>query len=94
MWWRAAASAGSLRSRWVASKAGAKAKHYADKLQLRFTYASNGHGVYAIDRTTGEEGETAGFPTPQELWARAFAEENAWRDRFAAETGIQQPRKR
>jgi type I restriction enzyme R subunit len=26
----------------------------------------------------------AAFPSPEELWARSFAEENAWRDRFAA----------
>ena len=61
-----------------------QAKEYAAKLQLRFTYASNGKGIYAIDRETGEEGEAEAFPTPQELWTRTFAEENAWRDRFAA----------
>jgi len=62
----------------------AQAKDYASKLQLRFTYASNGLGVYAIDMATGEEGEVDRFPTPEELWTRQFAEENAWRDRFAA----------
>jgi type I restriction enzyme R subunit len=61
-----------------------QAKEYAAKLQLRFTYASNGKGIYAIDRETGEEGEAEAFPTPQELWQRTFAEENAWRDRFAS----------
>jgi type I restriction enzyme R subunit len=62
----------------------AQAKDYAGKLQLRFTYASNGLGVYAIDMASGEEGPVAAFPSPQELWARSFAEENAWRDRFAS----------
>ncbi|TVS05873.1 MAG: DEAD/DEAH box helicase [Cyanobium sp. PLM2.Bin73] len=62
----------------------AQAKDYAGKLQLRFTYASNGLGVYAIDMASGEEGPVAAFPGPEELWARTFAEENAWRDRFAA----------
>jgi type I restriction enzyme, R subunit len=62
----------------------AQAKDYAAKLQLRFTYASNGLGVYAIDMASGEEGPVAAFPSPEELWARSFAEENAWRDRFAA----------
>ena len=61
-----------------------QAKDYAEKLQIRFAYSSNGKGVYAIDMTSGEEGEAAGFPSPQELWDRTFAEENAWRDRFAA----------
>jgi len=60
-----------------------QAKVYAAKLQLRFTYASNGKGIYAIDRESGEEGEVEAFPTPQELWALTFAAENAWRDRFA-----------
>ena len=62
----------------------AQAKDYAGKLQLRFTYASNGLGVYAIDMASGEEGPVAAFPSPEELWARTFAEENAWRDRFAS----------
>jgi len=62
----------------------AQAKDYAGKLQLRFTYASNGLGVYAIDMASGEEGPVAAFPSPEELWERTFAEENAWRDRFAA----------
>lgn len=62
----------------------AQAKDYAAKLQLRFTYASNGHGVYAIDMASGEEGAVDAFPTPQQLWERTFAEQNAWRDRFAA----------
>lgn len=62
----------------------AQAKDYAGKLQLRFTYASNGLGIYAIDMHTGEEGPLEAFPSPEELWARSFAEENAWRDRFAA----------
>ena len=61
-----------------------QAKEYAAKLQLRFTYASNGKGIYAIDMQSGEEGEAQAFPTPQELWQRTFAEENAWRDRFAS----------
>jgi type I restriction enzyme R subunit len=64
-----------------------QAKEYAAKLQLRFTYASNGKGIYAIDRETGEEGEAEAFPTPQELWQCTFAEENAWRDRDAGCAG-------
>ncbi len=61
-----------------------QAKHYATKLQVRFCYASNGRGVYAIDMATGAEEELDAFPSPEELWARTFAAENAWRDRFAA----------
>ena len=62
----------------------AQAKNYAGKLAVRFTYATNGQGIYAIDMETGKEGPIAAYPTPDELWAMTFAEANAWRDRFAA----------
>jgi type I restriction enzyme R subunit len=62
----------------------AQAKNYADKLAIRFAYATNGQGLYGIDMLTGAEGDAPGYPTPDELWARTFAAENAWRDRFAA----------
>jgi len=61
-----------------------QAKDYAGKLAVRFTYATNGRGIYAIDMETGTEGERTQYPSPDELWALTFAEENAWRDRFAA----------
>jgi type I restriction enzyme R subunit len=60
-----------------------QAKNYADKLAIRFTYSSNGQGVYGIDMQTGREGEIPAFPTPNELWNRTFAKPNVWRDRFA-----------
>jgi type I restriction enzyme R subunit len=62
----------------------AQAKNYADKLAIRFTYSSNGRDIYGIDMTEGKEGPLSQWPTPEELWDRTFAEENAWRDRFAA----------
>jgi len=62
----------------------AQAKNYAGKLAVRFTYATNGQGIHAIDMQTGVEAEAASYPTPAELWARTFAQEDAWRDRFAA----------
>jgi type I restriction enzyme, R subunit len=62
----------------------AQAKAYAGKLALRFTYATNGQGLYGIDMETGKERELARYPTPDELWNLTFAEANAWRDRFAA----------
>ncbi len=61
-----------------------QAKSYAVKLNIRFTYASNGQGIYGIDMQTGTEGELPRYPTPDELWKATFAKENAWRDRFAA----------
>lgn len=62
----------------------AQAKNYADKLSIRFTYATNGQGIYAIDMKTGKEGEAASYPGPEALWNLTFAQANAWRDRFAA----------
>jgi type I restriction enzyme R subunit len=61
----------------------AQAKNYADKLAIRFTYSTNGQGVYGIDMKEGTEGELPRFPTPAELWSRTFPEASAWRDRFA-----------
>ncbi len=63
----------------------AQAKDYADRLNARFAYASNGRAWYGIDRHTGKEGDIAlPFPTPDELWARTFPVHNDWRDRFGA----------
>jgi len=61
----------------------AQAKNYAAKMAVRFTYASNGQGIYGIDMQTGKEGELPKYPTPDELWNMTFTEQNAWRDRFA-----------
>ncbi len=61
-----------------------QAKQYAEKMSIRFTYATNGQGVYEIDMKTGAEAEVNGFPSPEDLWQRTFAETNDWRDRFAA----------
>ena len=60
-----------------------QAKAYADKLQARFAYSTNGRRIYQIDMETGAEGYLDRYPTPDELWARVFAKPNAWRDRFA-----------
>ncbi len=62
-----------------------QAKSYAEKMAIRYTYATNGKGIYAIDMA-GEvtEGEIAQYPTPEELWNQTFSEQNTWRDQFAA----------
>lgn len=60
-----------------------QAKDYAEKLAVRFTYSTNGQGIYSIDMQTGAEGELPRFPTPEELWSQTFAVQNVWRDRFA-----------
>jgi type I restriction enzyme, R subunit len=60
-----------------------QAKSYAGKLAVRFTYSTNGQGIYGIDMTEGTESEVPHYPTPEELWNLTYAEANAWRDRFA-----------
>jgi type I restriction enzyme, R subunit len=75
----------------------AQAKNYAGKLAVRYTYSTNGQGIYGIDMAQGTEGEVPRYPTPEELWNLTFAESNAWRDRFAAvpfedKSGYFQPR--
>jgi len=62
----------------------AQAKNYAGKLAVRYAYATNGQGIYAVDMQTGKEGEVVRYPTPDELWKMTFGKENAWRDRFTA----------
>lgn len=62
----------------------AQAKHYASKLAIRYTYASNGQGIYGVDMVTAVEGELAAYPSPEELWRLTFASQDVWRDRFAA----------
>ena len=61
----------------------AQAKQYAEKLAVRFTYSTNGQGLYGIDMETGKEGEWPSYPSPDDLWKRTFAKQDAWRDRFA-----------
>jgi type I restriction enzyme, R subunit len=62
----------------------AQAKTYAEKLETRFAYSTNGIGIYQIDMDTGAESYIAQYPTPDELWNLTFGQENLWRDRFAA----------
>lgn len=62
----------------------AQAKRYAIKLQSRFAYSTNGHGIYRADMETGTEGHVSSYPTPDELWDETFAVSNNWRDRFSA----------
>lgn len=46
-------------------------KRYAQRLDVPFTYATNGIGIVEDDRSTGREDDRlTGFPSPDELWAR------------------------
>ena len=62
----------------------AQAKNYTGKLAIRYTYSSNGQGIYGIDMQTGKEGEVQKYPSPDELWQMTFSQQDAWRDRFAS----------
>lgn len=62
----------------------AQAKAYAQRLQARFAYSTNGRRIYRVDMTTGAEAYVDSYPTPEELWADVFKTKNEWRDRFAA----------
>src|SRR5512137_1775392 len=52
-----------------------QAKNYAGKLAVRFTYSTNGQGIYGIDMQEGTEGELPCYPTPVELWNLTFGTE-------------------
>ncbi len=62
----------------------AQAKAYAKKLQIDYTYASNGKEIYEISMKTGEEGLVDKFPTPEELWNRINAKANEWKEKFSS----------
>lgn len=47
-----------------------QAMDYAEILDLKFAYSTNGHGIIEHDYTTGRQTELAAFPTPEELWKR------------------------
>ena len=69
-----------------------QAKLYAEMLKIRYTYATNGDEIWAIDMGVkdangnyiipSKEGPVDRFPSPQELWAMTFPEHNEWRDKF------------
>src|ERR1035437_4940558 len=61
----------------------AQAKLYAEKLRLETAYATNGRDIYNICMKTGAEGLVANYPTPDELWSKAFEIQNHWRDSFS-----------
>jgi len=62
----------------------AQAKLYATKLELAYTYSTNGREIYEICLTTGEEKLIDSFPTPDELWHRTFGDANEWQAKFNA----------
>lgn len=64
----------------------AQAKQYATKLELAYSYATNGKEIYEICLAKGVENEglVSSFPTPDELWNRTFGDSNEWQAKFNA----------
>lgn len=82
-----------------------QAKDYAGRLQVRFTYSTNGLQIYGIDMESGKEGDVTTYPTPDELWEMTFPtshepkaiETAQWREKllsgpFEDRSGTWQPR--
>lgn len=65
-----------------ASEGVAQAKSYAAKLQIDYTYATNGKDIYEVSMSTSREGPIANFPTPDELWNKTFSDQNEWKEKF------------
>ena len=61
-----------------------QAKDYAQKLQIQFTYSTNGKEIYQADMKTGKEEDIVNFPTPEELWNKVFSDQNEWKEKFSA----------
>jgi type I restriction enzyme R subunit len=69
-----------------------QAKDYAERLNIRFAYATNGLRIYGVDMEEGTEGDVSKYPSPEELWEMTFptpkeeykVEIADWRDRLFA----------
>ncbi|MBT5424116.1 DEAD/DEAH box helicase family protein [archaeon] len=60
-----------------------QAKNYAEKLHIDTTFATNGKEIYQICMNTGKEGVVDKYPTPEELWKKAYPELSTWKDKFS-----------
>ena len=49
-----------------------QAKDYADRLNIRYAYSTNGLKIYGIDMEKGTEGYVEQFPSPDNLWEMTF----------------------
>lgn len=70
-----------------------QAKDYAQRLQCRFGYATNGHDIYQIDMRTGVERLVDDYLSPQAMWDLTFEQQGdqpeesfttVWRDAFSS----------
>lgn len=83
----------------------AQAKLYAEKLNLDYTYSTNGKEIYQINMKTGEEKLVDRFLSPDELWQATYPKSDepdaevaqSWFEKFMAvpfedKSGTWQPR--
>ncbi len=49
-----------------------QAKDYAGRLNIRYTYATNGVEIYGVDMEEATEGDVNKFPSPDDLWEMTF----------------------
>ncbi len=62
-----------------------QAIRYAEMLDVKFAYSSNGAGIVEHDFITGKERRLDSFPSPDELWARWRGELKLQDDKDAAD---------
>ena len=62
----------------------AQAKAYAQKMQIEYSYSTNGKEIYQISMKSGKEEPVDAFPTPDELWKMVFSDQNKWKEEFAS----------
>ncbi|MCD6212909.1 MAG: DEAD/DEAH box helicase family protein [Sulfurovum sp.] len=61
-----------------------QAKDYAQRLNIRYTYSTNGKRIYAIDMEEGKEEEITEYPSPDVLWQMTFPKVDTVLDRLFA----------
>jgi len=59
-----------------------QAKDYANRIQVRYTYSTNGVQIYSVDMEKSIEKDIKSFPTPEELWDMTYPEEKSVEDRL------------
>ncbi len=60
-----------------------QAKTYAQKLNIEYTYSTNGKEIYEISMNSGNEGYVDNFPTPEDLWNKVNSSYNEWNEKFS-----------
>ena len=62
----------------------AQSKAYAEKLQIDYTYSTNGKEIYEMSTKNGKEGIISDFPNPDELWSKTYSDQNEWKEKFSS----------